>query len=356
MKKTHSEPRVLVIGPAPGTMGGVATFIHNCMRAGLIDGSHTCFLSSFQDGSRSHKVWVAACALLRAVCLLAMHRSIQVVHVHAAVRGSFYRKLAFLCLAWFFRRRTVFHLHSGEIIPFFESGTAVRRWLIGRALKASTAVVVLSTETRTWVAGLTGRDDVHLIPNFVFKVLTSNDASHGSYALFLGDYSRRKGVDVLAKAWGSRSDLNQHLLLMHGRDCGMLDLLRSYAECSEGSVHVGDWITGSQKDALLASAACLVLPSRAEGAPMVILEAMSAGVPVVATRVGGVPGQVHDGVTGYLVESGDSDALADRLHALLCNDQMRLVMGERARERFEREFSPEAVTKRWRSLYATMMR
>ena len=74
-------------------------------------------------------------------------------------------------------------------------------------------------------------------------------------------------------------------------------------------------------------------PSRADTAPYSVLEAMATGLPVVATSVGGIPEQVEDGRTGYLVAPGDSEAMAARLAALLTKPEKAAAMGRRARAR-----------------------
>jgi glycosyltransferase involved in cell wall biosynthesis len=71
----------------------------------------------------------------------------------------------------------------------------------------------------------------------------------------------------------------------------------------------------------------------------VVLEAFAAGVPVVATAVDGTPEVVDDGVSGYLVQPGDAGALADRIIAMLADDNRRREMGQRGRERVHREFT-----------------
>ena len=77
----------------------------------------------------------------------------------------------------------------------------------------------------------------------------------------------------------------------------------------------------------------LVLPSSNEGTPVSAIEALAAGRPVVATRVGGVPDVVREGEDGFLVESGDTDELADRLVRLARDPRLRAQMGKRGRER-----------------------
>jgi glycosyltransferase involved in cell wall biosynthesis len=76
-----------------------------------------------------------------------------------------------------------------------------------------------------------------------------------------------------------------------------------------------------------------VLPSANEGTPVTAIEALAAGRPVVATRVGGVPDIVRDGEDGFLVEAGDVDGLAERLAALAADPGLRAQMGEAGRAR-----------------------
>jgi glycosyltransferase involved in cell wall biosynthesis len=95
-----------------------------------------------------------------------------------------------------------------------------------------------------------------------------------------------------------------------------------------------------------------VLPSFTEGLPNVVLEAYSAGVPVVATAVGGTPEIVTDGVDGYLVPPGNPVALAGRiLEALRLDSAARKAMGERGRQRVREQFTFEAKAKAFRRLF-----
>lgn len=88
--------------------------------------------------------------------------------------------------------------------------------------------------------------------------------------------------------------------------------------------------------ALLAASDVFVLPSYREGTPRAITEAMASGLPVVATRIAGIPEQVIDGATGYLVDPGDARALADRLDVLIAHPDRRRAFGAAARDRAQR--------------------
>jgi len=93
------------------------------------------------------------------------------------------------------------------------------------------------------------------------------------------------------------------------------------------------------------------MSSLREGSPNVIIEAMATGLPVVATRVGGIPELVEDGCTGKMVEPGDIKGLADALTDLLKNENQRHEMGLRARERVLDRHSPKKMAKQTEQVF-----
>jgi glycosyltransferase involved in cell wall biosynthesis len=94
-----------------------------------------------------------------------------------------------------------------------------------------------------------------------------------------------------------------------------------------------------------------VLPSFYEGMGRVVLEAMAAGKPVVASRVGGIPEFVEDEVTGYLISPGDVDALVQKLETLISDSDLRQKMGQKGAERMRDEHSAETMVNRIHHVY-----
>ena len=99
---------------------------------------------------------------------------------------------------------------------------------------------------------------------------------------------RAPSKDGFGEGWSSSTDRSAHFL-------GVVDDIRAH----------------------LASLDVLILPSVMDGRPVVVLEALALGVPVIATRVGGLPALVRDGETGFLVEPGDTEAMARHLRRLV---------------------------------------
>jgi glycosyltransferase involved in cell wall biosynthesis len=114
---------------------------------------------------------------------------------------------------------------------------------------------------------------------------------------------------------------------------------------------------GYQEDVapLYAAFDALVLPSGNEGTPVSVIEALAAGTPVVATRVGGVPDVVRDGEDGFLVDPGDTRALAERLVALATDDALRERVGAAARERVVARYAVERLVDDIDRLYRSLL-
>jgi glycosyltransferase involved in cell wall biosynthesis len=114
--------------------------------------------------------------------------------------------------------------------------------------------------------------------------------------------------------------------------------------------HLGDVVlflgpvTGPQKAELLQMGAVMAVPSPDEGHPLVVLEALAAGMPVIAAPVGALPETIEDGREGYLVQPERSDELAERICRLLADESLRSRMGRAARARYEEAFTAERFT------------
>ena len=99
----------------------------------------------------------------------------------------------------------------------------------------------------------------------------------------------------------------------------------------------------------------VVLPSANEGTPVSVIESLAAGRPVVATRVGGVPDVVQEGVDGFLVETGDTEALAQQLAVLARDPGLRTRMGEAGRERILRRYAVDRLIDDIDLLYRSLL-
>lgn len=134
------------------------------------------------------------------------------------------------------------------------------------------------------------------------------------------------------------------------------------AECQQlllaaGAIELA-WLPGERSDIpeIMRRLDCFVLPSLAEGVSNTILEAMSSGLPVIATDVGGNAELVSSGLTGYIVPATDHEAMAERIVFLANQQDIALHMGRAGRDLVERKFSMNAMVAAYQGLYDKLLR
>jgi len=166
----------------------------------------------------------------------------------------------------------------------------------------------------------------------------------------------RKGHRFLLEALHKLVNKHQEVQCVFiGRDDGEGPLLYRLAD-KLGIKHHVHWL-GYRPDAreLLFALDVFVIPSLYEGLPVAIIEAMDAGLPVIATRVGGNPELVIHGETGFLVEPGNAEELAIAISSLMADPIKRFQMGEAAKIRMRKEFTADQMGKKYFELYNSLI-
>jgi glycosyltransferase involved in cell wall biosynthesis len=168
-------------------------------------------------------------------------------------------------------------------------------------------------------------EDVAIIPPGVDLRLFAPGARGGALPriLFVGGDFARKGGDILLEVFRRRL-----------KGCAELELVTSTSVAEESGVHIHRGVSPNSEKLrnLYASCDLFALPTRADCYPLVCMEALASGLPVVATRVGGIPDLVRDGQTGHLVPGGDEAQLGDALEALVRDPARRQAMGQLGRQ------------------------
>ena len=174
--------------------------------------------------------------------------------------------------------------------------------------------------------------------------------------LYVGNHTANKGLDVLLKALplmkekgiavvaGTIRPQREHEQLLAGS--GVKDF--------GGRLRFTDFVTKEELRALYQAVDVFVFPSRADTLPLVVLEAMVSGLPIVSTRVGGIPFEVSP-ETGILVEPGNHVTLAVALDHLCANPSLRRQMSEAARDRVLKTFNWEAAASQALEIYGEIV-
>ncbi len=166
------------------------------------------------------------------------------------------------------------------------------------------------------------------------------DRSPGQHLVFVGRLAAVKGVAVLLNSIADLAPKHPDLrltLIGDGPERAGLETLSRNLGLQEQVTFAGAR-TQAEVAGTLKSADLFVLPSFAEGVPVVLMEAMASGLPVITTRIAGIPELVEDGVSGHLVPPGNQDELTKSIRVLLADPDARAAMGQAGRARIEAEF------------------
>jgi glycosyltransferase involved in cell wall biosynthesis len=184
-----------------------------------------------------------------------------------------------------------------------------------------------------------------VLPNMVELTAEQKGRAPGQYAAFSGRMMPEKGVDVLLSAAARLPDVPLRL-------AGNGPVLETLMASAPSNAQFLNRLGPTEMAAFYQGARFLVVPSMwFEGCPLVVSEAMSHGLPVIASRIGGLPEFVEDGVTGLLFEPGNVAELAEQIRTLWENPDLCRRLGEAGRRKAEREYNEEVYYRSLISIY-----
>ena len=344
-----------MVGPDRSLKGGIVAVVDGYFEAGL---GNRCAELSYQSTGVGANLICKSLAFAKSLVPYRRNLSdFDIVHFHISAKGSFKRKSMMAGMAKRAGKKVILHEHSGEFARDFEAGDDTYRKRVRIAFNGADRVIVLSEEWRDYFADHVMLDVGKLsvlhngvsIPNDICSPCSHQDI------LFLGRLDARKSPDVLLRA--SRDVLSRfpEARLVFGGD-GDVDMYRNLA----AALGIADrcdflgWVSGDAKGELFSRAGIYCLPSKNEGLPMSIIEAMAHGLPVVSTAVGGVPQLIESGREGFLIDVDDEGALSEALCRLLGSTELRKEMGIAAREKASREFSIETSIEGLLKIYSDL--
>ena len=218
-----------------------------------------------------------------------------------------------------------------------------KRWMIKRVL-ADTRVLVQTEQIADDVYGEFPESTLTVLGN---GIKIPEETASGEEIVFVGRLKEQKGVHVLLEA---AAELDESVRIVgDGPDRPRLESLADQLDVD--TTFVGEVPPNGVTDHLL-QGKLFVLPSvRGEGLPNAVLEAMAVGLPVVVTDTGGVADAVSTAETGFVVDPGDVDALAERLRYFCDNDSERRAMGAQARQWVRETYSWDHICAELDSIY-----
>jgi len=350
---------LLVIGPEPPPATGmeIATqaLVAELRRAGIsyvrVDTADPLDELGNRGRWTAHNIRLALGHLF-AVARRSLDRNVGAVYVPIAQEfPGLVRDIAFLLIAHAARLPVIVHLHGGAFGQFYASRTRSTRLLLRLTVGRSAVGIVLTENLRPALECVIPPDRVSVVSNGidvpnVGRRRTGDDDT--VRVLFLSSLYRWKGpllfIEAFAQAHKAFPSLRATMAGDWPSDEIRHEALRLARDLKiQTAISFPGSVVGSVKRELFESADVFCFASLVpEGQPLVILEAMAAGLPVVAPAWPGIADTVVDGETGVLVREGSFEALADGIVYLARNADRRLRLGKAARLRYERCFTQDA--------------
>ena len=328
--------KILMIGPARSVNGGISGVVNNYYSAGLDKQIDLTYIGTMEDGSKVHKLLVAAKALLKYVTVVS---KCDIVHVNMASDVSIYRKMIFIQIADLCKKKIIVHQHGGHIEEFYyEKSNDRQRKNIKKVLDKAHKMLVIAPYLRDIFANIIEEEKIKVFPDAIkIPPVCEKDYSEQKI-LFLGRLCKEKGIEELIDAVGELRKNYPELQLYLGGTWVDEDLKKK-ADGHREWIHQLGWIDKEIKEKYLKECNIFVLPSYFEGQSVALLEGMVYGCACVASDVGGIPQMLIHEETGLLVPVKDTKGIRNALDKLLANSNLQKTYGKAARQKISKEFN-----------------
>lgn len=320
---TDKKINVLVTGPSTeGGKGGQVTHIEN------IKGTfknHNFFQvnffvsSSAEEGNES--VLKKLLLMIYRSCLFPFClKKIEMVHINSTMDNkAMIRDLPLMLWTVIFGKHLIIQYHGGNFLTTIFYRNYFLKYILISLIKRSKKVLVL-TNPQVELMHSFGIKNVLKIVNYVSCPIIDNEKPETFTFIFLGRIIKEKGIFEILDACNQLKENSNFKVLFYGDGPDRHLLLEEIINLELSDVV--EWkgmVEGSNKHAAFSGANAFILPSYAEGLPYSVLEAMSYGLPVIATDVGSLSKLVKDEETGLVVEVRDSISLGSAIYRLLNN-------------------------------------
>ncbi len=347
-----SSPKdVLVVAPGNDVRGGISSVVRLHARADVWRDMNCQLLSTYDERGKWHKLLAAFKAYFAAPRMV---RRSQLVHVHLAGQMSLMRKLPIIALARAMRKPLIVHVHALSQESLFQK---TPRWAYRYVLEKADLVIALSNSWAESIRLGTPAAKVSVISNPVVghtcRVLS--DESNRNI-LFAGKLEPRKGYIelILAAKIIQRECPNVQFWFAGHGEVENADRLICQLGLSS-SIRLLGWVEEEDLTKLFRKTSIFCLPSYNEGVPMAVLEAMSHGVPVVCTPVGGLPELIQDGRNGLFAQPGSSASIAEVILKLLRDEDLQKAIGEAGYRTVHQKCGLQNVSNRLTAVYRELL-
>lgn len=349
-------PQILMVGMSlTKTRGGISTLIGEILNSGLKDEFAIDYIESQAEDFKDFDKLILALKAIFLFVVKILTKNPKLVYVHIGSNASLYREPFFIVLAKIFGKKTVAHFHAGDVDEYLEKQSKIGRKFISWAISLSDKLIAVSKDSANKLQKLAPKNKIEIIHNaidtkpFAFSPKRFEDRGENVQILFVGAMGKLKGETDLADAVKILAEKHTNFRVSFlGFGSENLENYCKKLEIEKFIEFVGA-VSSSERFAFFEKADIFVLPTYAEAMPMSVIEAMAAGLPIVSTTVGGIPELVGEAEEGFLVEPANVEKIAEKLSILIESKELRVKMGEKAREKVGKQLDFRVYTEKLRN-------
>lgn len=362
------HPTLLILGPTPPPYHGVSVAMRTVLQSHIMDRFKVVVLDTADRRDISHVEnpdWHDVILFLRQFCkniycIVRYQPALFYIPI-CQTRIGFLRDTFFMVPAFLAGCRVVVHLHGGTAFSeLFLQGGIVWRRLMSFVLQRVARFIVLGEVHRPIFANWISPECISVVPNGIEdppSALSESPHLSGSSRtrfriVYLSTLSQGKGLFILLEAMSliirQCSNVECAIAGQWGGSTTKVEADQLVANLGLNEVvSFAGPVSGENKTAFLRTGDIFVFPSiyPLEGQPLVILEAMCAGLPVIASDIGSLSETVEEGVTGFVVPQNDPQAVCEKVLMLFRDEKLRRSMSKAGRTRFERLYTSRIFAK-----------
>lgn len=293
-------------------------------------------------------IWFLIKSLMQCEGIYRTNKQIEIVHIHTASYNSFKRSVLYIKQAKRYGKKVVCHIHGGGFRDFRKTCPE----FVDKHLNMCDAVVALSETWRKYFAEELELNNVYVINNIIENPKIMQVENDGRFhILFLGLITEVKGIfDLLDVLRDNKEVWNGHIILHVGGNGKVDEFKQKIVEYGiENMVVYEGWVSGDKKVSLFNIANAFILPSYTEGVPISILEAMSYGIPILSTLVGGIP-EVVNTDTGILFTPRDKTMMAKAITKIFSDVELCHSMKSNCKKEAN-AYLPNSIAMQLKNLY-----
>jgi len=360
-----NRPVVLILGPHRDAVSGVSTHLNLLLGSSLADDYE---MVHFQVGGEGRGEGALGRLLRLAASPFALFatilfRHVSVVHINTSLNlRAYWRDLAYLWISKLLRARVLYQVHGGELPHRFFERSALLTGFLRWTLAAPDLIVVLAQVELEAYRSFVPEQNVLAMPNgidcgpFAQVPTVRSRPEYPLRLLYVGRIAREKGLYETLQGVRLAHELGIDARLLVAGEGPEAPRLRRYAQALGIAPRVtfAGPVFGNDKVKLFAGADVVMLPSYSEGLPYALLEAMAAGIPVIATPVGAIPDVMAHGTHGYLVPVRNGRAIAEAIAAMGSNREQLSWMSRACRRRIRAAYEIERLAREFSQRYAEL--